>query len=83
MSSFKIIELPVLKKKVLKVYDVWAWQRSWSCDLDHLYNILSASQGRRRQSPRVNHFSFTHLLSQLSPLLQVVPQLNDFPHSNV
>ena len=40
MPSFKIIELLVLEKKIFKgFYHVWAWWPSWSCGLDHLYNL--------------------------------------------
>ena len=24
----------------LSFYHIWAWQPSWSCDLDHLYKLL-------------------------------------------
>ena len=38
--SFKIIGLPVQEKMIFKVfYHIWAWQPSWSCDLDHLYKL--------------------------------------------
>ena len=41
MPSFNIIGLPVIEKKLFKgFYHIWAWQPSWSCDLDHLYKHL-------------------------------------------
>ena len=40
MSSFKIIGIPVLEKKIFKGFNrIWAWWPSWSCDLDHLYKL--------------------------------------------
>ena len=40
MPSFKIIGLLVLQKIFKGFYHIWAWQPSWSCDLDHLYKLL-------------------------------------------
>ena len=38
MPSFKIIRLV---RRILEVFNhIWAWQPSWSCDLDHLYKLL-------------------------------------------
>ena len=43
MPSFVEIGSPILEKKIFKCfYHIWAWRRSWSCDLDYLY-ILSQS----------------------------------------
>ena len=28
------------RRKFLKVSFIWAWQPSWSCELDHLYQLL-------------------------------------------
>ena len=40
MPSFKIIGLMVLEKIFKGFYHIWAWQPSWSCDLDNLYKLL-------------------------------------------
>ena len=38
--SFVEIGPPVLEKKICEgFYHIWAWRRSWSCDLDHLYKV--------------------------------------------
>ena len=30
----------VLEKRIFKgFYHIWAWRKSWSCDLDHLYKL--------------------------------------------
>ena len=40
MPSLKIIGILVLKENILEgLYHIWAWQQSWSCDLDHLYKL--------------------------------------------
>ena len=40
IPSFVEIGPPVLEKKIFKgFYHIWAWQPSWSCDLDHLYKL--------------------------------------------
>ena len=43
IPSFKIIQFPVLEKKVFEgFYHILAWRPSWSFDRDHLF---SSSQG--------------------------------------
>ena len=37
IPSFKVISLSVLRRRFLKgFYNIWAWQPSWSCDLDSM-----------------------------------------------
>ena len=38
--SFVEVGPPVPEEKIFKgFYHIWAWQPSWSCDLDHLYKL--------------------------------------------
>ena len=40
IPSFIEIGPPVPEKKIFYgFYHIWAWRPSWSCDLDHLYNL--------------------------------------------
>ena len=38
--SFVEIGPPVPEEIFYGFYHIWAWQPSWSCDLDHLYKLL-------------------------------------------
>ena len=41
-TKFREIGLPVLEKKILSgFYHIWAWQPSWSCDLDFAIKLSS------------------------------------------
>ena len=41
MPNFKIIELLVSKKKIVKVFGhLWVWRPSLSCDRDHFNKIM-------------------------------------------
>ena len=56
MPSFVEIGQPVPEEKIFEgFYQIWAWQPSWSCDLDYLYTHwlpIDASQKKK------NHIKF-------------------------
>ena len=66
---------------------VWSWVFFKKKSFENIGHIHVYNPGAGADNPHwVNYFSLTHLFSQFSPLMQVLPHwmtFNSFPHSNV